>query len=56
MLRDHGGNDHWEKPGASNANTERRLMSSGKPRAVDNMHSSYKLSNLCFEQATCSST
>ena len=47
MLWDHGGNDAWEKPGTSNAKTERRLMSPGKPRVVDKMHSSYELSNLC---------
>ena len=44
-LWDHGGSNPWEKPGSSNAKTEQWLISPGKPRAVDNMHSFYDLPN-----------
>ena len=56
MLWDHGGNNPWEKPGTSSAKTEWWLVSPEKPRFVDNMHSSYELSNVSGELATCSST
>ena len=41
---DHGSSNPWEEPETSNAKAEHWLMSSGKPRAVDNMHSFYDLS------------
>ena len=45
MMWDHGGSNPWEKPGTPNFKTEQWLVSSGKPRAADNMDSFCNLSN-----------
>ena len=47
-LWDHAVNP-WEKPGTSNAKIEQWLISPGKPRAINNMHYFYDLSNWCCE-------
>ena len=45
LLWDYRGSNPWEKPRSSNAKTEQWLISSGTPRAIDNMHFFYDLSN-----------
>ena len=48
-IKASGGSNPWEKPGTFHAKREQCLIFPGTPRAIDNMHSFYELSNLCCE-------